>query len=336
VWEGDAVGTNIVGWERQLLQWAYEGIDDPSEVPCADTDRETLALGYKTCDEVTRYHSRTFFLASGLLRPSKRRAARALYAFCRTTDDLVDAADGARDMEPRVALEAWRRNALKECGDETSPTRHRLILAWTDAQSTYGIPQAYAQQLIDGVARDLETTSYRTFEELTTYCYGVASTVGLMAMHIIGFSGPEAIPYAVKLGVALQLTNILRDVAEDWQAGRLYLPEDELAMFGLSTADVERGVVTDAWRAFMRYQIDRVRELYAASLPGVQLLHTDGRFAIGAAAELYRAILDDIQAHDMDVFTRRASLSGRAKTQRLPGIWWRSRIAGYVDSSAFP
>ena len=110
--------------------------------------------------------------------------------------------------------------------------------------------------MIEGVARDVDQFRYETFDDLAAYAYGVASTVGLMAMHIIGFASDQALPYAVKLGVALQMTNILRDVGEDWQAGRLYLPQEELEAFGLSEADIERGQVDDRWRDFMRFQID--------------------------------------------------------------------------------
>jgi phytoene synthase len=126
--------------------------------------------------------------------------------------------------------------------------------------------------------------------------------------------------------VALQLTNILRDVAEDWQNGRLYLPLDELAAFGLAEADIAQGVVDNRWRAFMRFQIERARQLYTEALPGVAMLGKSGRFAVGAAAELYRAILEDIEAHDYDVFSRRAHLSDRKKLALLPGIWWRARF----------
>jgi phytoene synthase len=157
---------------------------------------------------------------------------------------------------------------------------------------------------------------------LAAYAYGVASTVGLMSMHIIGFAGVEAIPYAVKLGVALQMTNILRDVGEDWRAGRVYLPQEELAAFGLSEADLAAGRVTARWRAMMRYQIERNRQLYAEAWPGIALLDGDGRFAIGAAAGLYRAILDDIITRDYDVFNQRAYVRGPAKLGLLPGLWW--------------
>jgi phytoene synthase len=144
-------------------------------------------------------------------------------------------------------------------------------------------------------------------------------------MHMVGFSGEEAIPYAIKLGVALQLTNILRDVHEDWVNGRLYLPREELHAFGLSEADIDAGIIDDRWRAFMRFQINRARRLYAESLPGVAMLGKTGRFAIAASAELYQAILDDIEANDYDVFSRRAHTTGFQKLKMLPGIWLRAK-----------
>ena len=165
----------------------------------------------------------------------------------------------------------------------------------------------------------------QTFHDLATYSYGVASTVGLMSMHIIGYSGPEAIPYAIKLGLALQMTNILRDVAEDWQRGRVYLPQDELAYFGLTEGTIADGRVTDQWREFMRFQIDRNRQLYAEAWPGIGMLNKKGRFAIAAAAGLYRGILNDIENHDYDVFSRRSHIGTFGKLRRLPMLWWQSR-----------
>jgi phytoene synthase len=192
----------------------------------------------------------------------------------------------------------------------------------------------YAEQLIDGVARDLTTARYATFDDLAAYCYGAASTVGLLSMHIIGFAGREAILYAVKLGVALQLTNILRDVREDWDAGRVYLPQDELAESGVSDADIgalsrsgfrgEDGVA-DRWRAFMRFQIDRNRQLYSEATPGIAWLDPAGRFAIAAAAALYRDILESIAAHDGDVFSRRAKPRPWTALPRAAGLWWRTQ-----------
>ena len=307
-------------WETTLLGWAQNARD--SHVPCerVRADSELLEAAYHHCEAITNIHSRTFFLASALLPPEKRRAARALYAFCRVTDDLVDRAAGS--LEDTLAeLDAWRERAL----DPHPPADQPVALAWADARARYGIPVGYAEQLIDGVARDLTFKRYRTFDELAAYSYGVASTVGLMAMHIIGYGGEQALPYAVKLGVALQVTNILRDVAEDYRAGRVYLPAEELEHFDLTDADLQRGRVDHRWRAFMRFQIERNRRLYAEALPGIAALQSEGRFAIAAAAELYRAILTDIEANDYDVFSRRAHISTKGKVARLPKIWWRSR-----------
>jgi len=307
-------------WEGALLSMAHEARSTEFTSSRLHIDAETLTHAYDYCESVTAVNSRSFHLASALLPASKRRAVRALYAFCRVTDDIVDRGDDACEEQ----LLQWRRHVLT-----STPPRHDLVaVAWTDARLRFAVPVRYAEQLIDGVKRDLVQNRYQSFEDLAAYCYGVASTVGLMSMHIIGYRGQEAIPYAIKLGVALQLTNILRDVAEDWQMGRLYLPAEDLAHFGLTEADIAAGEVTPAWRAFMRQQIARNRLLYAEAMPGIQFLNPNGRFAIAAAAELYQGILTDIEANDYDVFRRRSFVSKWGKLRRLPAIWWRSRY-GY-------
>jgi phytoene synthase len=266
-------------------------------------------------------------MASALLPIAKRRAARALYAFCRVSDDLIDQPGSDELYKHRLArLEQWRRQALSD-RTENCPTGDNdlVALAWAHARASFGIPTCYAHQLIDGVAKDIHITRYATFDELAEYAYRVASTVGLMSMHITGFDGRAAIPYAIKLGVALQLTNILRDIGEDWRNGRLYLPQEELAAYNLSERDVAAGRVDDRWRALMRFQIERARRLYNEALPGINLLQPEGRFAIAAAGELYRDILQDIEANDYQVFTRRAYVTAWGKLRRLPGIWWRAR-----------
>jgi 15-cis-phytoene synthase len=304
-------------WEHQLLAMAFEGLESHILAEPVPAEASLLETAYRHCEATTAEHSRTFFLASALLPARKRRAARALYAFCRISDDLVDRSG----PDPIGMLMAWQTRSLSAhpCEDDLA------ALAWADTRARYRIPRRYAEQLIEGVSRDLAQTRYESFEELSAYCYGVASTVGLMAMHIIGFEGRQAIPYALKLGVALQLTNILRDVGEDWRAGRIYLPQQELAEFSLSEDDLAQGRVDARWQAFMRFQIDRNRRLYQEAAPGISLLERDGRFAIAAAADLYQAILDDIEAHQFDVFTRRAHLTTLGKLRRLPGIWRRSR-----------
>lgn len=307
------MSTTSLPWEQRLLEHAYQGLGAEPEPLEITVEAERMSRAYRASVEIIREHSRTFYLASALLPPEKRRGARALYAFSRLTDDAVD----SLSTDPRRSFNAWKQRVQRAPDPDDLP-----LLAWMDTQRRFGIPEVYAVQLLDGVARDLDQDRYATFEELTEYCYGVASTVGLMAMYIVGFDSAHAFPYAVRLGVALQLTNILRDVGEDWARGRLYLPQNELAEFGITEADIDAGRTDDRWHAFMRFQIDRVRGLYRESLPGVAYLHRDGRFAIAAAAQLYEAILDDLEAHSMDNLNRRAYIGLSGKLRRLPRIWW--------------
>jgi phytoene synthase len=305
-------------WEPHLLALAYDAVNSSKlQLPHLLGDHTVLQQAYSHCESLTAYHSRSFHLASALLPAEKRRAVRALYAFCRVTDDIVDENPQSAVSE----LQEWHARAFAP----QPPADDPVAVAWADTRIRYQIPVRYAEQLVDGVTRDLSQTRYETFTDLATYCYGAASTVGLMSMHIIGFSGPEAIPYAIKLGLALQMSNILRDIAEDWQRGRVYLPQEELAAFGLTEESIADGRVTENWREFMRFQIERNRQLYVEAWPGIRMLNKDGRFAIAAAAGLYRAILEDIENHDYDVFSRRAHIGLWGKLRRLPNLWRQSR-----------
>jgi phytoene synthase len=274
----------------------------------------SLRKAYKQAETITARHSKSFFFASALLPEERRSAVRALYAFCRTVDDIVDKSS---DFEREARLDYWRKTV-----ETTSHAENDLIAAaWADTLTRYHIPRHYALQLIDGVARDLFQVRYQTFAELATYCYGVASTVGLMSMYIVGFKDSSAVPYAIKLGVALQMTNILRDVGEDYRNGRLYLPREELTFYGIHESDIAEGRITDNWRQFMQYQIDRTRQLYHESWAGIKMLEREGQLAIGAASIFYQGILGEIEKNDYDVFTRRASLSTFAKASRIPALW---------------
>ena len=299
-------------WEHSLLLQAHEAWQSLTIPREPIRNGALLQRAYARCGAISAEHSRSFHMASQLLPVDKRRAVRALYAFCRTSDDIVDRPGG----DPGAALAAWRNRVLAP-----HPPKDDLVaVAWADTLARYHIPHRYVEQLIGGVARDLRQKRYVTFDDLASYAYGVASTVGLMSMHIVGFSGQEAIPYAIKLGVALQMTNVLRDVGEDYRAGRVYLPQEDLTRFGATEEHLSEGRIDDHWRALMRFEIERNRRLYAEAWPGIALLDADGRFAIAAAAELYRAILDDIEAHDYDVFTRRAHVGAIGKLRRLIGL----------------
>jgi 15-cis-phytoene synthase len=304
-------------WENHLLDLAGQ-TPHPHTRPFFSYWAGDVALekAYKQAERITSEHSKSFAFASALLPEDKRSAVRALYAFCRTVDDIVDESS---DAECDAQLDYWRSMVETASFD----TEDLVAAAWADTLTRYHIPRHYALQLIDGVARDLVQSRYQTFDELATYCYGVASTVGLMSMHIVGFRTPKAVPYAIKLGVALQMTNILRDVGEDYRNGRLYLPREELVYFGIQEADIAAGYVSDSWRQFMKFQIDRTRQLYAESWEGVKMLEREGQLAIGAASVFYQGILDEIEKYDYDVFTRRASLSAIGKVSRIPSLWFK-------------
>lgn len=302
-------------WENQLLALAGN-IPHPHKRPFFSYWAGDAALhaAYRHAERVTADHSKSFHFASGLLPEEKRSAVRALYAFCRTVDDIVDE---SADDERESKLDYWR--GMIEHGSFLDDDL--VAAAWADTITRYHIPRHYALQLIDGVNRDLTQSRYQTFDELATYCYGVASTVGLMSMYIVGFKSADAVPYAIKLGVALQMTNILRDIGEDFRNGRLYLPREELVFYGIREQDIAEGRITDNWRQFMKFQIERTRHIYAESWAGVKMLEREGQLAIGAASVFYQGILDDIEKHDYDVFTRRANLSALGKVSRIPALW---------------
>jgi 15-cis-phytoene synthase len=304
-------------WEQKLVSLAHEALETSPLVPEVNTmiDPDILENAYAECESITSEYSRSFYMATSLLPGEKKRAVRALYAFCRIADDIIDEGEGQHEQE----LMEWREKSLSP----ETPLNGGVPLAWAQTRSRFQIPVRYAEQLLDGIQQDLYKYRYKSFEDLSVYCYGAASTVGLMSMHIIGYERVEAIHHAIRLGVALQMTNILRDINEDWQSGRLYLPLDELNAFGLSEADIDRGLVDDRWREFMRFQIARARQLFQEAWPGIPMLHPDGRFAVAAAAGLYEAILDDIESHDYDVFSRRAHVSDSLKLRKLVGIYKR-------------
>jgi len=273
-------------WENHLLDLAGN-VSHPSTKPLYSywAGDAALVSAYLACAEITAQHSKSFYLATELLPEEKRSAIRALYAFSRTVDDIVDQ-PGEEDRASR--LDYWR-----EVVQHASYSQRDLVAAaWSDTLTRYHIPRQYALQLIAGVQKDITQARYQTFDEVAAYSYGVASTVGLMSMYIIGFNSTAAVSYAIKLGVALQITNILRDIGEDYQNGRLYLPLEELRQFGIHEADLATGRVTLAWRQFMKFQIDRTRQLYAEAWRGIRMLSPDGQLAVGAAAVFYQGILD--------------------------------------------
>jgi phytoene synthase len=295
-----------------LRRAAYTEIAQTSE-PEPPRTPLSLAEAYQSCYAITRKHSRSFFLSSQLLPVEKRRAIQALYAFCRTSDDLVD----LPQVNAMQALAAWV--ALAHAPQP--PPDNAVLLAWDDTLNRYAVPRTLPDELLAGIAMDLTVNRYATFDDLWLYCYRVASVVGLISMQIIGFR-EGAVNYAIKLGVALQLTNILRDVGEDARRGRVYLPHEDLERFGMCADDILNGRHDDAFRSLMRFEIERAHCLYEAAWPGIALLNPDGQLAIAAAAEIYRGILGKIHRSDYNVYQRRAYVPLADKLLLL----WRARL----------
>ena len=287
----------------------------------------------QVCQRVVRRHARTFHLASVFLPPRKRRAAFALYAFCRVADDIVDQADrdrisGAAAASPDVvAALAEHERKLQEtlAGAPSDPVFRELDTVTRD----FGVPSTVLRELLDGVAMDLRPVRYDTWADLAHYCEGVASSVGEMCTYVFGVQGDSevrtvALRYARTLGLAMQLTNILRDVGEDARRGRCYLPARDLAMFGLSADDILGGQLESAdprWQRFMAQQIARARALYDAAMPGIPLLVPDAQRCAWACAIGYSGILGAIESIGCDSLTQRARLGSASRLQVLWQVW---------------
>jgi phytoene synthase len=266
-----------------------------------------VEASYQLCRDVTRHHSKTFYLASLFLRTPQRRAIWSVYAFCRTADDLVDR-DGPAH-ERLASIDAWQEHVVTAF--EGNP-KHPLTVALADSVQRYGIPLEPALQLIEGARRDVNVLRYQTYEELREYCYLVASTVGLLTCPVLGYE-EGALEYGAALGRAMQMTNILRDVGEDARMGRIYLPLEDLENFGYSQRCLMAGTIDRNFVALMQFEIARVRAMYDAAAPGIDLLSAGSRYTVRLALTLYRGILDQIERNGYDVFTKRAALSPREK-----------------------
>ena len=260
-----------------------------------------LRAAYATCREITSVASKTFYLASLFLNPERRRAVWAVYAVCRTADDIVDRT--APPAERLAAIDALERKLLDALSGAASEP---IFLAYADSAAKFDIPLDPALALLRGARMDVTVRRYATYEELCEYCYLVASTVGLLVSPILGCTSPDALGYGIILGRAMQLTNILRDVGEDALMGRIYLPSEDLQRFGYPEQAVFDGTVDEAFVEMMRFQIDRVRALYAEAEPGIALLAPESRYTVKLALSLYSRILRAIELNRYDVFTKRA------------------------------
>lgn len=269
-----------------------------------DSTGRSLGRSYRYCERLARREAGNFYPAFRVLPRPQRLAMCALYSFMRIADDLSDE-PGPLD-EKRRRLADWRQ-ALAAClrGSHAHPIHEAL--RHTIAQ--YGIPLEYLHAVLDGVEMDLGPVRFATFADLRVYCYRVASAVGLACIHIWGFKDPRALDFAEKAGIAFQLTNILRDLGEDAQRGRLYLPGEDLERFGVTGEQIRQGRRTDAFRALMRFEVERARRFYEEARPLERLLAPSGRAVFRMMARTYRGLLELIEEKDYDVFTRRLQVS---------------------------
>lgn len=294
----------------------------------------TIEESYQLCRQITADYAKTFYLGTLLMPESKRRAVWAIYAWCRSTDELVDG----------VQANSTTQATLDQCEQQLESVfaGHPVIdedVALVDTLQNFHLDIQPFREMIAGQRMDLERNRYHTFDELYLYCYRVAGTVGLMSTTIMGvdtrpYSAPWKkhqnvyVPYpeAIALGIANQLTNILRDVGEDMKRGRIYLPLEELKLFNYTEQDLLNGVIDDRWRGFMKFQIQRARKFYVEAEKGISMLSPDARLPVWAALMLYSQILDVIERNDYDVFNKRAYVPALRKLISIPVAYIKAQV----------
>ncbi len=292
----------------------------------------SLEDAYEVCRKITAKYSKTFYLGTLLMPEEKRRAIWAIYVWCRRTDELVDGPRAASTTGE--TLDAWERRLE---GVFAGKAMDNFDLALVDALKRYPIDIQPFRDMIAGQRMDLRRSRYETFEDLNLYCYRVAGTVGLMTTPVMGIDTTNATtPWyagdidpteqAIALGIANQLTNILRDVGEDARRGRIYLPLEDLALFNYTEEDLFNSVLDDRWRGLMQFQIQRARKFFASAESGIGQLGPDARFPVWTALMTYRKILDVIERNQYDVFNQRAYVSGLGKLVCIPIARMRASV----------
>lgn len=283
----------------------------------------SLEAAYEYCRALTRREARNFYYGFILLPPEKRRAIYAAYAFARECDDIVDSGLAAAEAERLLGVQRTRLDACLN-GEPEGPVFEALAHAVT----RFRIPQGYFHQLVDGVAIDLTRRRYADFNALKEYCYGVASIVGLISIEVFGYGGGESSrKHAADLGIALQLTNILRDVREDAERGRIYIPQNEISAFGYSERELLAGEVTPAFRRLIAFQAARAKEYFSLGRVLLPHLPRRARACVGVMTGIYESVLSGIERDPAVVFRRRLSvgtprklmLAGREVVRSLAG-----------------
>ena len=246
-----------------------------------------------------------------MLPKEKRWATYALYGFCRHCDNLIDTPRQRTEIE--IVREMQLLTEELQVAYNTGESQHPIIRAFILVAKAYGIPIEYPFDLLKGVAMDVQQTRYNTFDELSLFCYRVAAVVGLMMTYVLGYKDERAFAYAKHLGIAMQLTNILRDIKEDKDMGRIYLPQKDLVRFGVSEQDILKEKITPQLKALMKFQIERADHYYAEAVSGISLLETESQYAIYSAAKIYRGILRKIEDQDYNPFLGRVFVPSSQK-----------------------
>lgn len=270
-----------------------------------------LRQSYSECKRLNAEHGKTYYLATLLLPKAKRPHVHALYGFARFADEIVDDLSSTLSpAEKRKALEEWSAKLLKDI--RSGASTDAIGKALVNTVNQFQIPIDYFEAFLHSMAMDLDVTSYQTFDDLHEYVYGSAAVIGLEMVHVLGTlpgMKKDALIAAEKLGIAFQLANFIRDVGEDLDRGRIYLPLDELKMHGVTPESLRSRIVTPELRSALAFQISRVRQLQQESDAGIALLNPDVRPCIRAASELYCGIVDEVEKIDFQVFTKRAKTS---------------------------
>jgi phytoene synthase len=294
----------------------------------------SLPEAYALCRQITAEYAKTFYLATLLMPQDKQQAVWAIYAWCRRTDELVDGLKA--QFTTTETLEAWQWQL--ESAFAGQPLDDADV-ALVDTIERFPLDIQPFRDMIAGQLMDLSYNRYGTFKELKLYCYRVAGTVGLMSNAVLGIGSNSSnvawerhlgnyIPQeeAIALGIAMQLTNILRDVGEDAQRGRIYLPLEDLTLFDYTEEDLFKGIIDERWRDLMRFQIQRARKYYEQAAKGIRYLIPDSRWPVWSALMLYQGILDAIERNQYDVFNRRAFVAKPKKFLALPIAWLRAQV----------
>ena len=294
-----------------------------------------LDQAYEICRKETQQWAKTFYLGTLLLPQEKRKAIWAIYVWCRRTDEIMDSVEASTKSQDELSdnLDEWEENTKNVFKGNIKSELDSVLL---DTIEKY--PQSIQPYLdmIDGQRMDLNKFRYKDFDELKLYCYRVAGTVGLMTQNVMGIDSaytsapwsamPDPSEAAIALGIANQLTNILRDVGEDRQRGRIYLPQADIEKFNYSEEELLQGKINKQWKSLMNFQLTRAREWFQKSEDGIKWLSSDARWPVWTSLRLYRGILDSIERLDYDVFNNRAFVKNSVKALEIPISFLISRI----------